>query len=65
MRCGSSVDLLRAPRVAYRDRCEAEYTLRRLPLIAAKRIRSKLLALAADPFARNPNVRKLTGREGY
>jgi mRNA interferase RelE/StbE len=24
-----------------------------------------LLALAADPFARNPNIKKLTGREGY
>ena len=44
---------------------EAEKALRRLPRNTAKRIRSKLLALAADPFARNSNVRKLTGREGY
>jgi mRNA interferase RelE/StbE len=44
---------------------EAEKALRRLPRNMAKRIRSKLLAVAADPFARNPNVKKLTGREGY
>jgi mRNA interferase RelE/StbE len=44
---------------------EAEKALRRLPANTAKRIRSKLLALAADPFARNQNVKKLTGREGY
>jgi mRNA-degrading endonuclease RelE of RelBE toxin-antitoxin system len=40
---------------------EAEKALRRLPRNTAKRIRSKLLALAADPFSRNPDVRKLTG----
>jgi mRNA interferase RelE/StbE len=33
--------------------------------VPAKRIRTKLLALAANPLARNPNVKKLTGREGY
>lgn len=44
---------------------EAEKALRRLPRNTARRIRSKLLALVADPFARNPNVKKLTGREGY
>jgi mRNA interferase RelE/StbE len=44
---------------------EAEKALRRLPRNTAKRIRSKLLALAADPFARHPNVKKLTGWEGY
>ena len=44
---------------------EADKGLRRLPRNTANRIRSKLLALAADPFARNPNVKKLTGRNGY
>ena len=44
---------------------EAEKALRRMPANTAKRIRSKLLALAADPFERNPNLKKLTGREGY
>jgi mRNA interferase RelE/StbE len=44
---------------------EADKALRRLPRNTANRIRSKLLALAADPFARNPNVKKLKGREGY
>jgi mRNA interferase RelE/StbE len=44
---------------------EADKALRRMPRNTAKRIRSKLLALAADPFARQPNVKKLTGREGY
>jgi mRNA interferase RelE/StbE len=44
---------------------DADKALRRLPRNTANRIRSKLLALAADPFGRNPNVKKLTGREGY
>jgi mRNA interferase RelE/StbE len=44
---------------------EADKALRRMPKNTAKRIQSKLLALAADPFARQPNVKKLTGREGY
>jgi hypothetical protein len=44
---------------------EADKALRRLPRNTANLIRSKLLALAADPFARNPNVKKLRGREGY
>jgi mRNA interferase RelE/StbE len=44
---------------------QADKALRRLPKNTANRVRSKLLALAADPFARNPNVKKLTGREGY
>jgi mRNA interferase RelE/StbE len=44
---------------------EAERDLRRLPRKTAKRIRSKLLALAEDPFARNANVRKLSGRDTW
>jgi mRNA interferase RelE/StbE len=44
---------------------EAEKALRRLPRNRAKRIRSKLLAVAADPFAKTANVKRLTGREGY
>ena len=43
----------------------AEKRLRRMPGNTAKLIRSKLLALAANPFAPNNNVRKLTGRDGY
>ena len=39
--------------------------LRRMPGITAKRIRSKLLALAGDLFARNPNVKKLSGRNAW
>jgi mRNA-degrading endonuclease RelE of RelBE toxin-antitoxin system len=33
---------------------EAGKALRRMPRTTAKRIRSKLVALATDPFARNP-----------
>ena len=33
--------------------------------VVAKRIRSEILALAADPAAQNNNVKKLTGVEGY
>jgi mRNA-degrading endonuclease RelE of RelBE toxin-antitoxin system len=40
---------------------EAEKALRRLPRNTAKRIRSKLLALAADPFARHPNGQEADG----
>ncbi len=31
----------------------------------AKRVRSKILALAQDPIAPNNNVKKLTGVDGY
>jgi mRNA interferase RelE/StbE len=31
----------------------------------ARRIRAKILDLARDPIARNNNVKKLTGIEGY
>jgi mRNA interferase RelE/StbE len=44
---------------------EADRALRRMPRNTAKRIRPKLLALAKDPFARNPNVKKLSGREAW
>lgn len=44
---------------------EADRALRRMPRTTAKRIRSKLLALAEDPFARNPNVKKLSGRNAW
>jgi mRNA interferase RelE/StbE len=44
---------------------EAERDLRRMPRNTAKRIRFKLLALANDPFARNRNVKKLSGRDAW
>ena len=44
---------------------EADKALRRMPRTTARRIRSKLLALAEDPFARNPNVKKLSGRDAW
>ena len=44
---------------------DAERELRRMPRNTAKRIRSKLLALAEDPFARNRNVKKLSGRDAW
>ena len=44
---------------------EAERALRRMPRNTAKLIRSKLLALAEDPFARNRNVKKLSGRDAW
>jgi mRNA interferase RelE/StbE len=31
----------------------------------AQRIREKIKLLATDPYAPNPNVRKLIGRSGY
>jgi mRNA interferase RelE/StbE len=44
---------------------EAERDLRRMPRNTARRIRSKLVALAEDPFARNRNVKKLSGRDAW
>jgi mRNA interferase RelE/StbE len=44
---------------------EADKALRRMPRTTALRIRSKLLALAEDPFARNPNVEKLSGHDAW
>jgi mRNA interferase RelE/StbE len=37
----------------------------RMDRTVAKRVRSKILALAHDPRAPNNNVKKLTGIEGY
>jgi len=31
----------------------------------AQRMREKIVRLAADPYAPNPNARKLTGRSGF
>jgi mRNA interferase RelE/StbE len=44
---------------------DAIRTLSRMDRTAARRIRSKILALARDPRAPNNNVKKLTGVEGY
>jgi mRNA interferase RelE/StbE len=44
---------------------EADKALRRMPRNTALRIRSKLVALAEAPFARNPNVKKLSGRDAW
>jgi len=44
---------------------EADKALRRMPRNTAHLIRSKILALAQDPFARNPNVKKLSGRQAW
>ena len=39
--------------------------LGKMDRVVAKRIRTKILALAHDPKAPNNNVKKLTGIEGY
>jgi len=44
---------------------DAIRTLSRMDRAVAKRIRSKILALARDPRAPNNNVRKLTGVPGH
>ncbi len=44
---------------------DALRTLRLMDPVIAKRIRTKMLALARDPKARNNNVKKLIGVEGY
>jgi mRNA interferase RelE/StbE len=44
---------------------DAIMTLSRMDRTVARRIRSKILALARDPGAPNNNVRKLTGVAGY
>jgi mRNA interferase RelE/StbE len=36
-----------------------------MPRNIAQRIREKIEFLAADPYAPNPNARKLIGRSGY
>ncbi len=44
---------------------EAVRSLSRMDPRIAKRIRSKVLALARDPNAPNNNIKKLTGVEGF
>ncbi|MBI1777146.1 MAG: type II toxin-antitoxin system RelE/ParE family toxin [Proteobacteria bacterium] len=44
---------------------DALKTLSRMDRTIARRIRSKILALAADPSVPNNNIKKLTGMEGY
>jgi mRNA interferase RelE/StbE len=44
---------------------EAIKSLSRMDSVIAKRIRSKIMALAADPSAPNNNVKKLVGADGY
>jgi mRNA interferase RelE/StbE len=44
---------------------DAIRSLSRMDPQIAKRIRSKVLALARDPNAPNNNLKKLTGIEGY
>jgi len=44
---------------------EAAKSLNKLPRNAAKTIREKLDAIAANPYAGHPNAKKLQGREGY
>ena len=44
---------------------DAVKSLSRMDPVIARRIRSKITALARDPNAPNNNVKKLTGVEGY
>ncbi len=44
---------------------EAAKSLNKLPRNVAKLIREKLEAIAANPYADHPNVKKLQGRDGY
>lgn len=44
---------------------QADRALRKMSRTTARLIREKLDQLAADPYARNPNVTKLQGRPGY
>jgi mRNA interferase RelE/StbE len=44
---------------------EAAKSLDKLQRNAARLIREKLIAIAANPYAENPNARKLQGRDGY
>ena len=36
-----------------------------MPRLLAVRIRDRMAAVATDPHAEHPNVRKLQGRDGY
>jgi len=44
---------------------QAAQALKAMPRNTAATIRAKIDALAVDPYAPNPNAKKLTGREGY
>jgi len=44
---------------------EAQKTLLRLPKSTAVLVRQKLEQLAVDPYAPNPNAKKLQNRSGY
>lgn len=44
---------------------QAAQALKAMPRNVATIIRAKLDALAVDPYAPNPNARKLAGRDGY
>jgi mRNA interferase RelE/StbE len=44
---------------------DAIKALSRMDRVIAKRVRSRILALAQNPMAPNNNVKKLTGVEGY
>ena len=44
---------------------EAAKSLIKLPRNVAKTIREKLVVIAANPYAENPNAKKLQGRDGY
>jgi mRNA interferase RelE/StbE len=43
----------------------AEKSLRRMPRDVGQRIRQKLEAIKADPYAQHNNVKKLQNRPGY
>ncbi|MGN5480512.1 type II toxin-antitoxin system RelE family toxin [Cupriavidus basilensis] len=44
---------------------QAAQALKAIPRNMAITIREKINALAVDPYAPNPNARKLAGRDGY
>ncbi|MBB3015898.1 type II toxin-antitoxin system RelE family toxin [Cupriavidus alkaliphilus] len=44
---------------------QAAQSLRSMPRNLAATIVAKIHVLAVDPYAPNPNARKLAGREGY
>ncbi len=44
---------------------QADRTLRKMPYTVSQLIREKLAQLAVDPYAHNPNAKKLQGRPGY
>lgn len=44
---------------------QAAKAMQAMPREMAATVRGKIERLAADPFAPNPNVKKLVGRDGY